>query len=87
MSPTQEDVLRKKGYVLRSGLGLQIWGDAFPEGTSAGEASTGTAERQARIRRAIEARKENSGRDQPSPANTVIRPPTSVPERVSRPSP
>lgn len=53
MIPTQEEVLAKKGHVLRSGLGLQIWGDAFPDGIAGGDASTGTAERQARISRLI----------------------------------
>lgn len=49
--PTQEEVLALKGYVLKSGLGLQIWGDNFPDGPSGGDAGTGTAERQARIAR------------------------------------
>lgn len=46
--PTQDEVLARKGYVLKSGLGLQIWGDNFPDGPSGGDAATGTAERQAR---------------------------------------
>jgi hypothetical protein len=56
-TPTQEEVLEKKGHALRSGLGLQIWGDPFPDGGSRGEASTGTAERQAFILRQLEARR------------------------------
>lgn len=60
--PTQEDVLAKKGYVLRSGLGLQIWGDGSPDGDSAGDASTGTAERQARIIRSTKSASERSAK-------------------------
>lgn len=61
MTPDRAEILAKKGNVLKSGLGLQIWGDDFLDDPSAGDAGSGTASRQASVPRA---RKPSSG-DEP----------------------
>lgn len=44
----QDEVLRRKDRVTRSGIGLQQWGDE-PMGEGTGTGGSGTAERAARI--------------------------------------
>ena len=48
----QKDVLPKKGNVTQTNRGLQQWGEeGVPDEQTSGTASTGTAERAARITR------------------------------------